>query len=177
MTNNPIDVDFMRHRFYYDPELYQLFYRYRVSNKVKGDRAGKLKDGGYRIIRIKCTEYYEHRIIYAIVTGRDPVDKHIHHINGVKDHNDFYNLQALTHAEHASEHRESSFLEIHPLDRQPSKNNTSGIKGVHWDKYKKRWRIKITFGGKPRYLGRCKDLETARIKIINAWEEYQASQR
>ena len=176
MKNNPIDVQFMRERFYYEPELGHLFYRHNVGTKMKkGDRAGSIDKDGYRTIKFNHNKYFEHRIIYAIVTGRDPKDKHIHHVNGVKDHNNFYNLQALTHAEHRAEHKDNSFLEIHPLERPINKLNTSGINGVYWEEQQKRWRVKVTIGGRCRCLGSHKDLESAKTRICEAWDEYQAT--
>ena len=184
MNHNSIDVKLMRQIFYYEPELGQLFYRYDTDKRCKGDRAGIIGTRGYRIINIKDATCLEHRIIYAVVTGRDPGDLHVHHINGVKDHNDFYNLMALTPAEHALEHKEIKLLnrrkkvkytELHPFDRPLSKRNISGINGVDWDDWRQRWVIRVNIGGRLRRLGRYKDLETVRAKICKAWDEYQAS--
>ena len=174
MKHTPIDAQFMRDLFYYEPELGQIFYRRNAGSRRKGERAGFFNSLGYRSVSINNIRYKEHRIIYAVVTGRDPGDLEIHHINGVVDHNDFYNLQALTQAEHALEHRETSLLEIHPLDRTLNKRNTSGINGVNWSERRNKWRIQITINGNNRELGCCKDLETAKARICDAWDEYQA---
>ena len=105
MKYRHINVELMRHRFYYEPELGHLFYRYDPSSRQrKGDRAGYTDKQGYRLISIKDNNYLEHRIIYAIVTGHDPQDKVIHHVDGCRDNNNFYNLQALTFEEHVLLH-------------------------------------------------------------------------
>lgn len=41
------------------------------------------------------------------------------------------------------------------------KNNTSGVRGVVWDKSRKKWRAQITFKGKNYYLGRYSKKEEA----------------
>lgn len=40
------------------------------------------------------------------------------------------------------------------LTQKLSKNNTSGVKGVYWDKSKNKWVAQIRFKGKNYYLGR-----------------------
>ena len=42
-----------------------------------------------------------------------------------------------------------------------SLNNTSGFKGVHYEKSKNRWIAEITFNGKKRKIGRFKTPEEA----------------
>ena len=174
MKYNPIDVELMRQIFYYDPEVCQLFYRYRVGNHRKGDRAGYITNEGYRRVEVDYVEYREHRIIHAVVTGRDPGNQHIHHINGMKDHNDFYNLESVDPSEHIREHCKST-ANTHPLERPVDKRNTSGISGVTWDKQREKWRIQVVIGGKVRRLGRYKDLGSVKARICEVWDEYQAS--
>lgn len=43
-----------------------------------------------------------------------------------------------------------------------SKNNTSGIKGITWDKGTQKWRADITFKGVAYYLGRYDKIEDAK---------------
>ena len=46
------------------------------------------------------------------------------------------------------------------LNSKPYKNNTSGVKGVTWDRGK--WKSTIMLQGKQHYLGRFDDIETAK---------------
>lgn len=46
------------------------------------------------------------------------------------------------------------------LNSKPYKNNTSGVKGVTWDRGK--WKATIMLQGKQHYLGRFDDIETAK---------------
>lgn len=50
---------------------------------------------------------------------------------------------------------------IKNLNSQIAKNNTSGTKGVTWDKARAMWRAQITFKGKTYNLGRYSDKEEA----------------
>lgn len=50
---------------------------------------------------------------------------------------------------------------VQSLAQRMSKNNTSGIKGVSWDKQRGMWKAQITFKGKNYYLGRYDKKEEA----------------
>lgn len=56
------------------------------------------------------------------------------------------------------------------LTRKVNKNNTSGVKGVSWDKNKKKWIASLAIKGKTIYLGRYDRLEDA-AKARKAGEE------
>lgn len=51
---------------------------------------------------------------------------------------------------------------VRNLTMKTSKRNTSGIKGVTWDKTRSKWKAQIIFKGKNYYLGRYSDIEEAR---------------
>jgi hypothetical protein len=48
-----------------------------------------------------------------------------------------------------------------------SKNNTSGIKGVHFDKATKKWKARIKINGKLKYLGSFDNIEDAKTARQN----------
>lgn len=52
------------------------------------------------------------------------------------------------------------------------KTNTSGYKGVYWDKQRKRWAVSITFNYKIIHLGRYKIIEDAAKKYDEAARKY-----
>lgn len=54
----------------------------------------------------------------------------------------------------------------------PPKNNTSGIKGVTWNKNHKKWEAYISIHGKRKYLGNYDDLEEAQQARQLAEEKY-----
>ena len=47
---------------------------------------------------------------------------------------------------------------------QQQKNNTSGYKGVHWDKIVKKWKARIQLNGKRIHLGNFSNIQIAVIK-------------
>jgi len=59
---------------------------------------------------------------------------------------------------------------LNSMRMKTSVNNTSGVKGVYFEKKTKKWRAQITFQGKMMYLGAFKDKEDA-IKARKAAEE------
>lgn len=54
----------------------------------------------------------------------------------------------------------------------PPKNNTSGVKGVTWNKNHKKWEVYISIHGKRKYLGNYDDLAEAQQVRQLAEEEY-----
>ena len=147
MTNHkPIDIALMRQRFYYEPELGQLFYRHNNRCGLrKGDRAGSNHGDGHRRLEVNGEQFYEHRVIYAMVTGRDPGLNEIDHFNQVKGDNNFYNLELVTRDQHRK--------------RNPRrKDNKTGVTGVHLNKSKKS-PYRVTVGG--NYYGCFSTLEEA----------------
>ena len=52
------------------------------------------------------------------------------------------------------------------------RNNTSGVRGVYWDKKREKWVAQITFKGKTMYLGSFTNIGDARIARKQAEERY-----
>ena len=77
-----------------------------------------------------------------------PKGKVVDHINHCKSNNCKSNLRICTHAENGK-------------NRSISKNNTSGVTGVSWDKGKNRWRVQIIVNGKKIECGYFKTIEEA----------------
>lgn len=79
-----------------------------------------------------------------LVGGVGEVD----HVNGNTLDNRLENLRAVTHA--ANMQNTERYV-----------NNTSGYRGVSWDRSKKRWRARVTVNGKPQFIGCFESLEAA----------------
>ena len=55
-------------------------------------------------------------------------------------------------------------------NRSMSKNNTSGVKGVTWDKRSQKWHARIMINGKQEHIGyfvNIKDAKKARMTSAN----------
>jgi hypothetical protein len=140
----------------YDEETGILRWRSRVNQGVHaGDIAAGRINKGHRYLRIKIKgqQYGAHRLIWKIKTGNEPPDC-IDHIDGHPFNNRWQNL------------REAS-ISLNGCNRKMQKNNSSGTKGVTWNKADKRWKAVICIDRKPIYLGYFKDKEAA-IVAVNA---------
>lgn len=108
-----------------------------------GDIAGCLKDG-YIYIHIKGKTYAAHKLAWLWCTGNFPADRYdIDHINRIKHDNRFENLRLATR----SQNMQYAGNRI---------TNTSGYKGVSWQKARKLWQSCICINGSTKYLG-CYD--------------------
>ena len=115
-----------------------------------GSQAGSIHAKGYITIRIHDRLYLAHRLAWYIETGEQP--EQIDHINGVKDDNRICNLRAAT--PNQNQHNKSL-----------NKNNTSGVKGVSWNKSKRKWEARVWLNGKGYRLGRFSDLAMAEVAV------------
>ncbi len=113
-----------------------------------GKPAGSPDPDGYLLITIDSVKYKAHRLLWAMVNGPIPDNMMIDHINGVTSDNRLWNLRLATRSnnQHNSKFR---------------KNNTSGFKGVSWDKGEGKWQAGIVVGGKRKALGRFATPEEA----------------
>lgn len=80
---------------------------------------------------------------------------HIDHINGDKLDNRKSNLRACSGSSNA-------------MNRGKQNNNSSGYKGVIFDKSRDKWRAEICFEGNRKYLGRFNTVEEAAIAYNDA---------
>ena len=95
-----------------------------------------------------------HRLILGDVDSK----LHIDHINGNKLDNRKSNLRICTASENAR-------------NRGKQRNNTSGYKGVCYDKARQKWKAEIKANGVRRMLGRFNTAEDAHQAYVNAAKE------
>lgn len=89
---------------------------------------------GYIRIHTYGGNYWAHRLVWLYVFGYFP-DSDIEHINGVRDDNRLKNLRLATRSrnmQNTSKHRD----------------NSSGYKGVDWNKKKGKWRGRVSCLGR-----------------------------
>ena len=134
-----------------------LFWRSPGKHKRTDIPAGCLKSG-YRHVNIGGSHYVAHRIVFAIANGRWPIGE-IDHINCVRSDNRPENLRESTRRQNSN-------------NRLTSRNNTSGHKGICWDKQTGKWRARIYTSAGIINLGRHEDLELAAFIYQCAAEKY-----
>ncbi len=130
---------------------------------IKSDRGGWVgkqagfihdpdkKTGGYVVIGIQGKSYRAHRLAWLYMMGSFP-ETGIDHINLIRHDNRFFNLRECTQAGNTA-------------NIMAPVTNTSGVKGVTWNKARKKWTAQITSEGIRYYLGIFSDKEDA-IKAI-----------
>jgi hypothetical protein len=105
-----------------------------------GDAAGCLGEGGYLQIRVDSKQYNTHRIAHLLMTRSWP-NGNPEHENQIKIDNRWSNIKDLAP----------------PHDNSGNKglqiNNTSGLRGVSWRRWNKRWQVHIYIHGKSINLG------------------------
>lgn len=96
-----------------------------------------LGSGGYAAIRpdVKLV------LLHKLIVGYPIVD----HINQDKLDNRKCNLRSATNSQNQ-------------WNQSKPKNNTSGYKGVYWDKQRQKWRAQIKINGRRRFLGYFDDI-------------------
>lgn len=120
----------------------------RAGRVVPGAVAGWDAGGGYRSVTIDQRDFKIHRLVWLFGTGNWP-NGHINHINGVPDDNRLCNLREATQAENNQNQ--------HGLRA----TNKSGVRGVHFDKERRKWAAHISVNRKHLFLGRFDTIEAA----------------
>lgn len=114
-----------------------------------GKIAGTLREDMYIKVLLSYRSLFVHRVIWKMVTGKDPVH-FIDHIDGNKSHNAFSNLREASSSQNGTNCKMRS-------------NNVSGFKGVHFrkDLKLKPFVASVKINGKNKYLGAFRTPEEA----------------
>ncbi|QQK04793.1 HNH endonuclease [Burkholderia anthina] len=145
-------ADALRELFTYEPDTGILRWKVDRPRGVKaGDEAGCafIASCGkkYRRISIRGKYHGAHLVIWCLQTGVWP-DHEIDHRDNDGLNNRWANLRAATRKQNSK-------------NRTMPSNNTSGYKGVNFDKKARKWVAQIGSDGKKIYLGRFEDPKEA----------------
>src|SRR5215469_11182218 len=137
-----LTADFVRSVFDYSPKTGRLAWKIKFSRKVRiGDEAGRPDDQRRVKVGIQRREYLAHRVIWLWMTGAWPT-KEIDHINENPLDNRWANLREATPSEN---HR----------NRGKQRNNTTGYKGVTFDKRRGVYIAGVKLNGRRHSAGCC----------------------
>lgn len=125
----------------YNPETGKLTWKVsKPGNKRVGSLVGSLRKDGYIHVTYCKRLYYAHRLIWFLVYGVLPVN-YIDHINGNRNDNRLSNLRDVTRQENMHN------------QRNKSKNNKSGYRGVSRNSASGKWVAQIEINNEGKYLG------------------------
>lgn len=153
------DLEYLRSAFKYCPATGVLS---RVGGKKdhrfpEGSQCGSRNTRGHIQVRAPHKLYQVHRIIWKIVTGDDPGEFEVDHINNVRSDNRWCNLRLAT--------RETNMHNSSQIE-----GTVSGVKGVYWRKDVERWTAQVTANGKRHYLGRFNE-KSAAVQAVREYRE------
>lgn len=137
----------------FDPETGKFHNRIKRSDKIiPGEEAGCYPaDRRYAVIGIDGIRYYLHRLAWFYVHAEWP-EGELDHRDNDGFNNRISNLRLAT--SNQNQHN----------TRIP-KNNTSGVKGVCWDKKKGKWMASISINRKNKFIGYFSDIKIAERAI------------
>lgn len=101
-----------------------------------------------------------HKLIYMYHHGYVP--EHLDHINSDSLDNRIENLRPVTKSQNMS-------------NRGVMSNNTSGCKGVSWNKLSNKWFVYVSVNKKRKNIGYFEDFELAELVAIEARNKYHGS--
>ena len=124
----------------YDPDTGVFVWIKAKQGARAGSVAGGLSIKGYVRIMYKGKMYLAHRLAWWFVYGEMP-DCDIDHKNRIKGDNRIENLRLDTNGDNP-----------HNISRA-QRNNTSGYRGVSWNKAISKWKTSIRIERKGKHLG------------------------
>ena len=154
------DIELLNKLFSYDKDTGIIRWKIQASIRIKvGDIVGCYNSEGYRVCRIQGTAYALHRVIWKLMTGEDPMELNIDHIDRDRANNKWSNLR-LTDSRGNCENRGI---------RRTSK---TGYTGVSRDR--DRYRAQIVVRGEYFYLGTFPTPEEASVAYETKKQELLA---
>jgi len=127
--------DLLNELFWYDEVIGELRWKVKHGRGRVDSVAGCIQREEYRSVGVNGKLYPVHRLIWTMVVGEIPDGYVIDHIDGNHSNNMITNLRLATPGENSRNRRNQS-------------NNTSGAKGVSFDKQSGKWKVQIMKDGK-----------------------------
>ncbi len=135
-----------------------FWWRLRGSRRTLSQPAGSFDRKGYRSIKYKNVSYREHRLAWLFVKGVWP-KKDIDHVDLNKGNNRWKNLCEAT----GSQNKQNG---------TKYRTNTSGFKGVHWDREARKWRAQIRVNKAGHTVGRFATPQQAHAAYVKAAKKH-----
>jgi hypothetical protein len=154
IKNSNLTQELLHQNFRYEDG--KLYWKFVHTGRRTDIEAGWHDNLGYRYIGFGRKTYRSYHLIYMMFHGYLP--KLIDHKDGNPANNRIENL------------REASF-EQNSWNQKKRCTNTSGIKGVCWNKKAQKWVARCRFKEKDHFLGLFTDIEKAEQALKDFREE------
>lgn len=142
--------DELKQVLHYDPDTGIFTQRgISVGRRTEGYVVGTATPHGYVSISVLGKRVLAHRLAFLYMTGEFPTE-FVDHIDCKKGNNKWSNLRGCSKRQNG-------------WNRGPTKLNTSGIKGVSFDKVHKQWVVRLQVDGKYKNYGRFPTLQEAAV--------------
>lgn len=139
--------DELKEWLHYDPVSGEFTWRKCKARWVTpGAVAGSIRADGYVEIGLFGQSYLAHRLAFLYMEGEVP--ELVDHIDQNRTNNTYSNLRAADRR-------------LNAYNSKLDKRNTSGIRGVSWDKSKQKWVARFKQDGKYLCLGYFSSIEEA----------------
>lgn len=120
-------------------------YEWLSQWKWSADRAGYAHRNAWDPARNKFRYVGMHRQLMGLDWGDKTM---VDHVDGCPQNNQRSNLRLATRGQNMQ-------------NRKPVVTNTSGVKGVHWNKQRQKWQVYVSVHGKLRHIGLFPDIDEA----------------
>ena len=142
----------LKELLHYEPETGVFTWTHRLLSRNRpsafsGREAGCLSGDGYYYISVSNRLYKRSRLAWLFMYGYFP-EHEVDHINRIRKDDRGINLREVSH-------------QCNLRNCGNFKHNTSGVKGVCWDKNKNKWMSKIKINQKTIFLGYYKVFHNA----------------
>jgi hypothetical protein len=124
----------------YEPDTGHFVSLGNSSRRKAGLIMGSPRPDGYLSLGVDKRTYLGHRLAFFYMTGRWPT-REIDHIDRDRMNNRWDNLREATGTQNQA-------------NRGMQSNNTSGYRGVSWDKSRQKWAVRTQYKGSVKTLGR-----------------------
>lgn len=125
--------DQLKEMLFYDKQTGVFYWRKSCNPRIKPwDIAGCINGEGYAQISVSGKKMQVHRLAYLYVHGHMP--KQVDHINGIRSDNRFENLREADNSKNS-------------MNKGLQSNNTTGFKGVTFNRTNRKFQAKICAKG------------------------------